>query len=273
MKRERDSKRKRPESTRGIRFDPDVLDLAMARAKQEDRSMNSVVNRALRDALSEPTDIRSKAVFFLRGEGDPDRDTLLASMNEAFRVLSAPFASSPKARDPITEWEPIRKLRPSTVARGDLSNVDRLAPLYATELPVVAYVAAGEGREPTAEPTGETVWVPNPQARRAIKDGWEVVKVVGDSMEPEWEEGDFVLIKRRPDQQLQDGDVAAVWYQGQPMLKILRFERGKDRRLMNVRLLSLNPAHRPITVSPEDEFRILGTQESSFKGKKRFNHD
>ncbi len=134
------------------------------------------------------------------------------------------------------------------------ADVDEPREVHWTEVPVVAFAAAGEGRA-VEEPTGETKMVLNTSARLVEAGRLFVSKVIGDSMEPDFREGDFVLFERVPTAVLQKGDTALVIYAGQTMLKILDFARGLDGEVEAVRLFSLNAA--PIHPGP-DSMTFLG---------------
>lgn len=154
---------------------------------------------------------------------------------------------------------------------GPASNVDLPQALRETDLPVVAYVAAGEDRHPQPIETGELAHVPNPHARRAIAHGSSVVKVAGDSMEPNYDEGDYVIVEPARLETIQDGDVCFVMHDGQAMLKVLRFTRRKTDGLMQrVSLVSLNTRYPPIPVYPDDEFHVLGVEAYHVARKKNF---
>lgn len=154
---------------------------------------------------------------------------------------------------------------------GPASNVDLPQALRETELPVVAYVAAGEDRHPQPIETGERARVPNPQARRALAQGSSVVKVAGDSMEPNYDEGDYVIVEPARLETIQDGDVCFVMHDGQAMLKVLRFtQRKTDGAMQRVSLVSLNTRYPPIPVYPDDEFHVLGVEAYHVARKKNF---
>ena len=64
-------------------------------------------------------------------------------------------------------------------------DVDEPQDLHESEMEIVAYAAAGQDRHPEPVATGETVPVINHVYRKAQREKWKVVKVVGDSMAPE----------------------------------------------------------------------------------------
>lgn len=154
------------------------------------------------------------------------------------------------------------------------TNVDAPQGYTEIELPVVAFAPAGQGRDPESIETGETVRVNSKQARVAAKKGWQVVKVVGDSMtRPDgsgFVEGGFVVLNPNPGTNLRDGDVVFCLHNGDPMLKVIRFGLDKAGKMERIVLLSLNPRHRPISVFPTDEFKIVGTEEYYISGKQNF---
>lgn len=154
------------------------------------------------------------------------------------------------------------------------SNTDWPQEVHETELPVVAYAPAGEGRAPEPVPTGETVRILNPAARDAAKRGLSAVKVVGDSMTRQdgtgYEEGDFLVIDPKAAHSARDGDVVYVLHNGEPLLKILRYSKGKGGRMDRVTLLSLNPRYPPIPVYPDDEFQLIGVEAYHVARKRNF---
>lgn len=141
------------------------------------------------------------------------------------------------------------------------SNVDDPQELRDTEVPVVAYVAAGEGRDVQPIETGETTRIPNPQARRAAETNSSILRVAGDSMDPPYSPGDFVIIEPTNDDYISDGKVCYVVLNGDPMLKTLRFSRNKRTgRMDRVTLVSENKRYPPIPVYPTDHLRVVGVE-------------
>ena len=158
--------------------------------------------------------------------------------------------------------------------RGHEANVDFPRELHDTELPVVAYAPAGEDRDPQPIATGETIRVANPIARQAQKKHWQVVKIVGDSMTtPDgrgYEDGDFVLVEPSHGENVRDGDPCYVLLNGDPLFKVLRFQKNRAGGKERVTLASLNPRYPPIPVYPSDDFGIVGVEAYHIARKRNF---
>lgn len=151
------------------------------------------------------------------------------------------------------------------------TNVDEPRDLHETEMEIVAYAAAGQDRHPEPVATGETVPVINHVFRKAQRGKWKVVKVVGDSMAPEYEPGDMVLIEPARDSTVRTGDVAFVMLNGEGLLKVLDFKRDRDTgRLLNLRLRSLNEGFPEIPVGEGDWFHVIGVEAYRIQGRRSF---
>ena len=78
------------------------------------------------------------------------------------------------------------------------------------------------------------------------------VKVVGDSMEPKYFDGDIVFVKERVE--INDGDVGIFALNGNSYIKELSFDRSKH----NVRLISNNKRYDDIIVRGDDRLKTIG---------------
>ena len=76
------------------------------------------------------------------------------------------------------------------------------------------------------------------------------VPLSGDSMEPDYHNGDSVWIHQQ--QTLNDGEIGLFMLNGQAYVK--KLESGRK----GIRLISLNPAYPPMYVDAADSFRVLG---------------
>ncbi len=76
------------------------------------------------------------------------------------------------------------------------------------------------------------------------------IRIKGNSMEPRYEDGQTVWIKRC--ETLQDGEIGIFFLNGNAFCKKLK----KDRD--GIRLISLNPDYRPIDISEGDEISVFG---------------
>lgn len=77
------------------------------------------------------------------------------------------------------------------------------------------------------------------------------LKVNGDSMEPMFNNGDYVFIKRETD--FRNGTIGAVIVNGEAYLKKIYI------RDNSIRLVSLNKKYKDITVSEDDTLKYVGT--------------
>lgn len=77
------------------------------------------------------------------------------------------------------------------------------------------------------------------------------LKVNGDSMEPTFNNGDYVFIKRETD--FRNGTIGAVIVNGEAYLKKIYITDN------SIRLVSLNKKYKDITVSEDDNLKYVGT--------------
>lgn len=77
------------------------------------------------------------------------------------------------------------------------------------------------------------------------------LKVNGDSMEPTFNNGDYVFIKRETD--FRNGTIGAVIVNGEAYLKKIYITDN------SIRLVSLNKKYKDITVSEDDTLKYVGT--------------
>ena len=88
------------------------------------------------------------------------------------------------------------------------------------------------------------------RASRASESSDLVMKVNGDSMEPEISDGQIVWVRRR--ETLESGRTGIFVLGGMAYCKRLHVdEKGAF-------LISVNPAYAPIALTPESEFRVCG---------------
>lgn len=76
------------------------------------------------------------------------------------------------------------------------------------------------------------------------------VRIRGDSMEPTCHDGDAIWVHQQP--VLEDGDLGLFVYNGQSYMKQF------SKNAMGVRLISLNPAYKPMVFAQGDELQIMG---------------
>ena len=77
-----------------------------------------------------------------------------------------------------------------------------------------------------------------------------VIPIKGDSMEPDYLDGDLVFIQTSVD--LNDGVIGVFNYNGEAYIKQLVIDTEQSY------LHSLNPAYKDIPITPETDFRIIG---------------
>ena len=77
-----------------------------------------------------------------------------------------------------------------------------------------------------------------------------VIPIKGDSMEPDYQDGDLVFIQTSVD--LNDGVIGVFNYNGDAYIKQLVID--KDQAYLH----SLNPAYKDMPITPETDFRIIG---------------
>ena len=77
-----------------------------------------------------------------------------------------------------------------------------------------------------------------------------VIPIKGDSMEPDYHDGDLVFIQTSVD--LTDGVIGVFNYNGDAYIKQLVID--KDQAYLH----SLNPAYKDMPITPETDFRIIG---------------
>ena len=77
-----------------------------------------------------------------------------------------------------------------------------------------------------------------------------VIPIKGDSMEPDYHDGDLVFIQTSVD--LNDGVIGVFNYDGDAYIKQLVID--KEQAYLH----SLNPAYKDMPITPETDFRIIG---------------
>ena len=86
-----------------------------------------------------------------------------------------------------------------------------------------------------------------------------VIPIKGDSMEPDYHDGDMVFIQTSVD--LNDGVIGVFNYNGEAYIKQLVIDTEQSY------LHSLNPAYKDMPITPETDFRIIGEVVSVYRGK------
>lgn len=125
-----------------------------------------------------------------------------------------------------------------------------------TTFPVIGEVAAGYEHIALEDWSGETVEIPNTFLRGRNKDEFFVLKVKGDSMYPQYQDGDFVLILKQTTLN-RSGDIGTIVYDGEcATLKKIEFVPGEDW----LEMIPLNPEYKPKRIEGPDleNCKILG---------------
>ncbi|MCK6686000.1 MAG: hypothetical protein L6R30_26695 [Thermoanaerobaculia bacterium] len=143
-------------------------------------------------------------------------------------------------------------------ARGyDVGPTDYGRPVKLVEfpevrLPVEALAAAGTNRYPQWTQFYEDVSLPKVVAERAQMKGYKVIRVVGDSMSPTYEDGDMVFVQPMTDiGKLEELDVVVFWIDGETMVKRFRHDGYSKRWILSPD----NPSHPPLV--PPNWDRLL----------------
>ena len=87
-----------------------------------------------------------------------------------------------------------------------------------------------------------------------------VIPIKGDSMEPDYHDGDLVFIQTSVD--LNDGVIGVFNYNGEAYIKQLVIDTEQSY------LHSLNPAYKDMPIIPEMDFRIIGEVVNLYRGNK-----
>ena len=160
---------------------------------------------------------------------DPDGSFAMKLIDVVFNGLKSnyPAADASKIKEPISEY-------------GDATP-----PVKLLRIPYYGTIAAGSPRE-THEP-GQ-LWID--VAHEKIKASWYALEVRGDSMEPDYQNGDVVLIDRYIE--AKKGDIVAALI-GRTESTLKKYSRKGDE----ITLTPINPAHEPTTYHA-DQIEIHG---------------
>lgn len=125
-----------------------------------------------------------------------------------------------------------------------------------TTFPVIVEVAAGFEHIVMEDWEGDTVDISNDYLKGRDKSEFFVIRVKGDSMYPEYQDGDRVLILKQPTVNY-SGQVGVVMYDDElGTLKKVEYKQGENW----MRLVAINPSYAPKKIENEDlnRCRILG---------------
>ena len=110
--------------------------------------------------------------------------------------------------------------------------------------PVIGEVAAGFGSEAVEEETGDYEQIPLEWLRGHNPDNFFVLRVKGDSMYPDFKEGDHVLVHRQ--RSVDSGSIAVVIYDEENIATLKRVKYAPGEPWME--LIPINPMVPPIKI-------------------------
>lgn len=122
--------------------------------------------------------------------------------------------------------------------------------------PVIGEIAAGYDSLALEDWSGETVDIPSSYFKGRDKAEFFVLEVKGDSMYPEYHEGDRVLILKQSTLEY-SGQIGAVLYEDTfSTLKKVEFAQGQDW----LRLVPINPSFKPQRIEGEalEHCKVIG---------------
>lgn len=122
--------------------------------------------------------------------------------------------------------------------------------------PVIGEIAAGYDYPAYEDWSGETVEIPKSYLHGRSRDDFFVLSVKGDSMYPQYMDGDKVLILKQSTMN-RSGEIGAIIYDGDmATLKKIEYVDGEDW----VKLIPINPEYTPKTIRNEDleQCHVLG---------------
>lgn len=122
--------------------------------------------------------------------------------------------------------------------------------------PVIGEIAAGYDYPAYEDWSGDTVEIPKSYLHGRSRDDFFVLSVKGDSMSPQYMDGDKVLILKQSTMN-RSGEIGAIIYDGDmATLKKIEYVDGEDW----VKLIPINPEYTPKTIRNEDleQCHVLG---------------
>lgn len=122
--------------------------------------------------------------------------------------------------------------------------------------PVIGEIAAGYDYPAYEDWSGETVEIPKSYLHGRSRDDFFMLSVKGDSMYPQYMDGDKVLILKQSTMN-RSGEIGAIIYDGDmATLKKIEYVDGEDW----VKLIPINPEYTPKTIRNEDleQCHVLG---------------
>lgn len=171
------------------------------------------------------------------------------------------YATGETEKIPITRIELLAKALHSSAAY--LMGWEEPTSLRAPEVtedtvifPVIGEIAAGYDYPAYEDWSGDTVEIPKSYLHGRSRDDFFVLSVKGDSMYPQYMDGDKVLILKQSTMN-RSGEIGAIIYDGDmATLKEIEYVDGEDW----VKLIPINPEYTPKTIRNEDleQCHVLG---------------
>lgn len=116
------------------------------------------------------------------------------------------------------------------------------------EFPVIGEVAAGYESIAIEDWTGDKMKIPTECLAGRSKDDYFVLRIKGDSMFPQYQEGDKVLVLKQSSMDY-SGQVGVIIYGDEnATLKKVEYKQGENW----LRLVPINPNHPSVTIQDED---------------------
>ena len=144
---------------------------------------------------------------------------------------------------------------PMQIQANQYDNINLIPPQITDDVvtfPVMGDVSAGFDKIAIEDWTGDKIDVPPQYLKGRNKDDFFVLRVKGDSMYPEYKDGDKVLILKQN----------AVDYSGQVAVAIYNDDMGTIKKVEYrpncVNLVPINPQYQPEEVKDVDTLHILG---------------
>ncbi len=176
----------------------------------------------------------------------------LKTINAVARALNCDFGDIYKRLD--------NDLKAKIDGQLPASHIELLSPKVTEDtvsFRVNADIAAGYNQpaSPISDWEGASVDIPKSALRGRPPEDYFVIRIVGDSMYPHYQNGDYVLVLKQPVID-HSGDVAVLLYGDEGTIKKVEYEPGDDI----MRLIPLNPEYPPHVISGCDleECRIIG---------------
>lgn len=163
-------------------------------------------------------------------------------------------------RDKIVSLANALEVSPSFIMGGDEATESKFATPNITEdyttFPVIGEIAAGYDHIAAEDWKGDTVDIPNSYLLGHTKKDFFVLRVIGDSMYPLYQNGDKVLILRQNTLN-ESGDIGAIIYDNEiATLKKIEYVKGENW----IRLVPINPTYKPELIEGTriESCRVLG---------------